>query len=50
MHSAESIFVVEYFRESESLFETALAQESVGQGVLFDEQITEVKNLVRLSL
>jgi hypothetical protein len=30
-HSAESIFVVEYLCEYESIFETALAHESVAQ-------------------
>jgi hypothetical protein len=31
-HSAESIFIVEYLREYKSLFEAALAQESVVPG------------------
>jgi hypothetical protein len=35
---AESIFVVKYLCEYESIFETALAHESVDPGVLFDEQ------------
>jgi hypothetical protein len=43
-HCAESIFKVDY--EYESIFETALAHESVDPGVLFDEKT----NLVRLSL
>jgi hypothetical protein len=34
MHSAESIFVFEYLCEYESIFETALAHESVDSGVL----------------
>jgi hypothetical protein len=38
-HSAESIFVVEYLRQYESLFETALAYESRGTGILSDEKI-----------
>jgi hypothetical protein len=37
-HCAESIFIVNYFREYESIFETALAYESVDPGVLFDEK------------
>jgi hypothetical protein len=38
-HCAESIFKVEYqLREYESIFETALAHESVDPGVLFDEK------------
>jgi hypothetical protein len=32
------IFVVEYLREYGSVFETSLANESVDQGVLFDEK------------
>jgi hypothetical protein len=32
------IFVVEYLREYESIFEPALAHESVDPGVLFDEK------------
>jgi hypothetical protein len=35
---AESIFKVDYLREYESIFETALAHESVDPGVLFDEK------------
>jgi hypothetical protein len=38
-HCAESIFKVDYLREYESVFETALAHESVDPGVLFDEKI-----------
>jgi hypothetical protein len=37
-HGAESIFVVENLRESESIFETALASESGDLEALFDEQ------------
>jgi hypothetical protein len=37
-HSAESIFVVEYLREYESIFETASTLESVDLGLLFDEK------------
>jgi hypothetical protein len=43
-HSAESIFVVEYLREFESICKTVLAHESGDPGVQFNE------NLVRLSL
>jgi hypothetical protein len=38
-HCAESIFVVEYLREYESIFETSLAHKSVDPEVLFDEKI-----------
>jgi hypothetical protein len=48
-HGTESIFKVDFLREYESIFETALAHESVGPGVLFDEK-PEVENLVLLSL
>jgi hypothetical protein len=44
------IFVVECLRENESKFETALANESVDPGVLFDEKKPEVEYQVRLSL
>jgi hypothetical protein len=37
-HSAESIFIIEYLREYEFIFKTALAHESGGPGVLFDEK------------
>jgi hypothetical protein len=37
-HCAESILKVDYFREYEFIFETALAHESVDPGVLFDEK------------
>jgi hypothetical protein len=37
-HCAESIFKVDYLREYESIFETALAHESVDPGVLFNEK------------
>jgi hypothetical protein len=50
MHSAESIIVVEYLRDCKSIYEPALAHESVDTGVLFEEEKTEVENLVRLSL
>jgi hypothetical protein len=36
-HCAESIFQVDFLREYESIFKAALAHESVGPGVLFDE-------------
>jgi hypothetical protein len=49
-HCAELIFKVDFLREYESIFETALAHESVGLGVLFDEKKPEVENLVLLSL
>jgi hypothetical protein len=41
-HSAESIFVIEYLREYESIFETTLAYESVDPVVLFDAKKPEV--------
>jgi hypothetical protein len=37
-HCAETIFKVDYLREYESAFETALANESLVPGVLFDEK------------
>jgi hypothetical protein len=37
-HSAESIFIIEYLREYEFIFETVLAHESGGLGVLIDEK------------
>jgi hypothetical protein len=37
-HCSESIFKVDYLREYESIYETALAHESVNPGVLFDEK------------
>jgi hypothetical protein len=37
-HSAESIFIIEYLREYEYIFKTALAHESGGPGVLIDEK------------
>jgi hypothetical protein len=43
-HSTESIFVFEYLREYESKFETALAHESVGPRVLFDEKTRDRKS------
>jgi hypothetical protein len=49
-HCAESIFTVDFLREYESIFETALAHESVGPGVLFDKKKPAVKNIVLLSL
>jgi hypothetical protein len=47
-HSDESIFVVEYFREYESISETALTH-VLGQGYCLKKK-PELKNLVRLSL
>jgi hypothetical protein len=38
MHSAESIFIIEYLRKYEFIFETALAHESGGPGVLIVEK------------
>jgi hypothetical protein len=38
MHSTESIFIIEYLRKYEFIFETALAHESGGPGVLIDEK------------
>jgi hypothetical protein len=49
-HWAESIFKVDYLREYESIFETALAHESADPGVLFDEKKLEVENLMLLTL
>jgi hypothetical protein len=40
----EAICVVQYLREYESIFETALAHESVDPGVLFDEKTTGRKS------
>jgi hypothetical protein len=37
-HSGESIFIIKYLREYKFIFETALAQESGGPGVLIDEK------------
>jgi hypothetical protein len=47
-HSVESIFVVEYLREYESVFETAFAHESVDQwvGIVWRNN-PEAENLVR---
>jgi hypothetical protein len=39
-----AIFVVEYLREYKSIFETALAHESLDSGVLFDETISGRKS------
>jgi hypothetical protein len=38
LHSAETIFVIEYLRGFESIFETASAYEQEDSGVLFSEQ------------
>jgi hypothetical protein len=43
-------FVVEYPREYESIFKTALAHESVGPGVLFDEKARGQKSRETVSL
>jgi hypothetical protein len=43
-HIFESIFVVEYLREYESLFKTALAHESVDLGILVDEKTRDRKS------
>jgi hypothetical protein len=37
-HSVESIFIIKYLREYEFIFETALAHESGGPGVLIVEK------------
>jgi hypothetical protein len=50
MHSVESIFIIEYLREYEFIFETALAHESGGPVVLIDEKKLRVENLVTGSL
>jgi hypothetical protein len=49
-HRAESNSKIEYLREYEFIFKTALAHESGDQGVLFAEKKPRVENLVRLSL
>jgi hypothetical protein len=49
-HSAESNLIIEYLREYEFIFKTALAHESGGPGVLFAEKKPRVENLARLSL
>jgi hypothetical protein len=38
LHCAELIFIIEYFREFKSIFETALARESGEPGVLYAEK------------
>jgi hypothetical protein len=43
-----AIFVVKYLREYESIFEAALAHESVDPGSLFDEKKPRGENLLRL--
>jgi hypothetical protein len=37
-HNMESIFVIEYFREYESIFKIALALELESPGVLFNKR------------
>jgi hypothetical protein len=49
-HSAQSIFIIEYLRKYEFIFETALSHESGGPEVLIDEKKLRVENLVTLSL
>jgi hypothetical protein len=49
-HCAESIFKVDYLRKYESIFETALAHESVHPGVLFDEKIRGKKSRATVPL
>jgi hypothetical protein len=49
-HSAESNLIIEYLREYEFIFKTALALESGDPGVLFAAKKPRVENLVRLSL
>jgi hypothetical protein len=48
-HSGESNFIIEYLREYESTFETALAHESGYPGVLFAEK-NQGSKIVILSL
>jgi hypothetical protein len=48
-HNAESIFVIIYVREYESIFETASACEPGDQGVLYAEKKPLIENLVTLS-
>jgi hypothetical protein len=49
-HSVKSNLIIEYLREYEFIFETALAHESGDPGILFAEKKPRVENLVRLSL
>jgi hypothetical protein len=49
-HCAESIFKVDYLREYESIFETALAHESLDPGVLFDEKTRDRKSRATVTL
>jgi hypothetical protein len=50
MHSEESIFIIEYLREYEFIFETALAYESGGPGVLIDKKTEGRKSRDRVPL
>jgi hypothetical protein len=45
-----SIFIVEYLREYEYIFETSLAHESMNSEVLLEEKKPKVETLVWLSL
>jgi hypothetical protein len=49
-HCAESILKVDYLHEYESIFETALAHESMDPGVLFDEKNRGRKSRETVSL
>jgi hypothetical protein len=49
-HSAESMFVVDYLREFESICKIVLSHESGDPGVQFNEKKPRVENLVTLSL
>jgi hypothetical protein len=42
-HSKKSILIIEYLREYEFMFETALSHESGGSGIFFDERIQRLK-------
>jgi hypothetical protein len=49
-HSAESNLIIEYFREYEFIFETALAHKSGDPGVFFDEKTDGRKSRDTVSL
>jgi hypothetical protein len=46
LHSAEAILIIEYLREYEFVFATALGHESGDPGVLFAEKKPRVEKLV----
>jgi hypothetical protein len=49
-HSATLIFINEYLHENKFIFETALAQESGGPGVLIDEKTEGQKSRATVPL